>query len=54
MLKVNANEVFLHQNGFHLLFTEEEQCLKEDEECNAALTRQEEKTGVQTAALKKN
>ena len=32
--------------------TVKEQCSKEDEECNAALKRQEKRTGVKTAALK--
>ena len=37
-----------------IFFAGKEQCSKEDEQCNAALTRQEERTGVKTAALKMN
>ncbi|CAH3036958.1 unnamed protein product [Porites lobata] len=37
-------------DGFYC--SRKEQCSKEDEECNAALKRQEKRTGVKTAALK--
>lgn len=44
--------VGLSETGFNFVLTENEQCSKEDEECNEALKHDQEKTGVKAAALK--